>query len=331
MKKLQLEELNRYSVEEFKRLPKTPIVIVLDNIRSALNVGSIFRTADAFALQGIHLCGITAQPPHREILKTAIGATESVDWQYFPNPADSFDHLRREGYRIIGIEQTDASTPLQLFQTSTDQPCALVFGNEVGGLSDAILPQLDACIEIPQFGTKHSLNVAVCVGIVVWTFFQFQKMSAITNHQSPITNHQSPITMTYWLVKSEPFVYSYDDLLRDGVTDWSGVRNYGARNHLRAMKKGDLVLYYHSREGLEVVGIAQVVREHYPDPTAEKGDWSAVDLAPYKRLTRPVSLQAIKQEPGLANIGLVRIGRLSVMPLEKKEFFKIAEMGDTKL
>lgn len=182
MKKLQLEELNRYSVEEFKRLPKTPIVIVLDNIRSALNVGSIFRTADAFALQGIHLCGITAQPPHREILKTAIGATESVDWQYFPNPADSLDQLRREGYRIIGIEQTDASTPLQLFQTSTDQPCALVFGNEVGGLSDAILPQLDACIEIPQFGTKHSLNVAVCVGIVVWTFFQFQKMSAITNH-----------------------------------------------------------------------------------------------------------------------------------------------------
>ena len=137
--------------------------------------------------------------------------------------------------------------------------------------------------------------------------------------------------MTYWLVKSEPFVYSFDDLLRDSVTDWSGVRNYGARNNLRAMKQGDLVLYYHSREGLEVVGIAKVVKEHYPDPTAEKGDWSAVDLAPYKRLDKPVTLAAIKQEPSLANIGLVRIGRLSVMPLEKKEFLRIVEMGDTKL
>ncbi|MBK8492325.1 MAG: EVE domain-containing protein [Saprospirales bacterium] len=137
--------------------------------------------------------------------------------------------------------------------------------------------------------------------------------------------------MTYWLVKSEPFVYSYDDLLRDGTTDWSGVRNYGARNHLRGMKNGDLVLFYHSREGLEVVGIAKVVREYYPDPTAEKGDWSSVDLAPYKRLVNPVTLQAIKQEPDLANIGLVRIGRLSVMPLEKKEFLQIVKMSDTSL
>ena len=137
--------------------------------------------------------------------------------------------------------------------------------------------------------------------------------------------------MTYWLVKSEPFVYSYDDLLRDGTTDWSGVRNYGARNFLRAMKNGDLVLFYHSREGLEVVGIAKVVREHYPDPTAEKGDWSAVDLAPYKRLEKPVTLKAIKQESDLANIGLVRIGRLSVMPLEEKEFVKIVKMSDTEL
>lgn len=137
--------------------------------------------------------------------------------------------------------------------------------------------------------------------------------------------------MTYWLVKSEPFVYSYDDLLRDGTTDWSGVRNYGARNFLRAMKNGDLVMFYHSREGLEVVGIAKVVREHYPDPTAEKGDWSAVDLAPYKRLEKPVTLKAIKQESDLANIGLVRIGRLSVMPLEEKEFVKIVKMSDTEL
>jgi tRNA G18 (ribose-2'-O)-methylase SpoU len=167
MKKLKLEELNRYSAEEFKAVPKAPVVVVLDNIRSALNIGSIFRTADAFALRGIHLCGISAQPPHREILKTAIGATETVDWHYFPKTTDSVQRLREEGYRIIGIEQTDASIPLQAFK-SDEHPMALVFGNEVGGLSDDILPLLDACIEIPQYGTKHSLNVAVCAGIVIW-------------------------------------------------------------------------------------------------------------------------------------------------------------------
>ena len=137
--------------------------------------------------------------------------------------------------------------------------------------------------------------------------------------------------MQYWLVKSEPSEYSFDDLLRDGSTVWTGIRNYTARIHLRAMKTGDLVLYYHSREGLEVVGLAKVIREHYPDPTAETGDWSVVDLAPHLRLTRPVSLQEIKKTPELANIGLVRIGRLSVMPLEKNEFLKILEMGATKL
>lgn len=172
MKKLRLEELNRYSIEEFKSLPKTPMVLVLDNIRSALNVGSIFRTADAFALAGIHLCGITAQPPHREILKTAIGANESVRWQYFQKTADSVSLLKSQGYRILGIEQTDESTSLQDFSPKDEAPLALVFGNEVGGLSDDILPLLDASIEIPQFGTKHSLNVAVCVGIVVWHFFK---------------------------------------------------------------------------------------------------------------------------------------------------------------
>ncbi|MBK8492324.1 MAG: RNA methyltransferase [Saprospirales bacterium] len=172
MKKRQLQELNRHSIEAFKNLPKTPLVLVLDNIRSALNVGSIFRTSDAFALAGIHLCGITAQPPHREILKTAIGATESVDWQYFPHTVDSLAQLRQKGYRLIGIEQTDASTLLQEFQLESSQPCALVFGNEVGGLADEVLPLLDGCIEIPQFGTKHSLNVAVCVGIVVWHLLQ---------------------------------------------------------------------------------------------------------------------------------------------------------------
>lgn len=137
--------------------------------------------------------------------------------------------------------------------------------------------------------------------------------------------------MNYWLVKSEPFVYAFDDLLRDGRTTWDGVRNYTARNNLRAMREGDLVLYYHSREGLEVVGIARVVREAYPDTSAEKGDWSAVDLAPVQKLTIPVSLQAIKETPELQDIPLVRIGRLSVMPLNPAEFIRILEMGKTQV
>lgn len=137
--------------------------------------------------------------------------------------------------------------------------------------------------------------------------------------------------MKYWLVKSEPFVYSYDQLEKDGISMWEGVRNYAARNHLRGMEKDDLVLYYHSREGLEVVGIAKVDREHYPDPTAENGDWSVVDLVPYKRFTKSVSLKEIKQQPGLQNIALIRIGRLSVMPLEESEFLQICEMGATTM
>ena len=147
--------------------------------------------------------------------------------------------------------------------------------------------------------------------------------------ESRIQNQES--RMNYWLVKSEPFVYSFSDLQREGRTMWEGVRNYAARNNMRAMQKDDLVLYYHSREGLEVVGIAKVIREAYPDPTADKGDWSVVDLAPVKALEEAVSLKSIKQEPALANIGLVRIGRLSVMPLEKAEFEQILTMGKTAL
>jgi predicted RNA-binding protein with PUA-like domain len=135
--------------------------------------------------------------------------------------------------------------------------------------------------------------------------------------------------MNYWLVKSEPFVYSFEQLQREGKSMWEGVRNYAARNHLRAMKEGDLVLFYHSREGLEVVGITRVSREHYPDPTAEKGDWSVVDLVPVKPLQRPVALKEIKSVPELQNIGLVRQGRLSVMPLQADEFYKILQMGET--
>jgi predicted RNA-binding protein with PUA-like domain len=133
--------------------------------------------------------------------------------------------------------------------------------------------------------------------------------------------------MNYWLVKSEPDVYSFDDLERDGKTMWEGVRNYAARIHLRAMKKDDLVLFYHSRKGLEVVGVAKVVKEHYPDPTAESGDWSVVELSPEYRLSKPVPLKDIKQNPKLQNLPLVRIGRLSVMPVTKKEFEEILRMG----
>jgi len=137
--------------------------------------------------------------------------------------------------------------------------------------------------------------------------------------------------MHYWLVKSEPFVYPFEELEHTGRTMWEGVRNYMARNNLRAMKNGDLVLFYHSREGLEVVGLCTVIQEHYPDPTAESGDWSVVDLAPLKRLNKPVPLSVIKATPELQQIALVRMGRLSVMPLEKPEFEKILELGETVL
>ena len=138
-------------------------------------------------------------------------------------------------------------------------------------------------------------------------------------------------TMNYWLVKSEPDAYSYQDLVDEGTGMWDGVRNYTARNHLRSMKKGDLVLFYHSRQGLEVVGICKVVKEAYPDPTAEKGDWSAVDFKAVKLLKKPVPLSAIKEEPSLQEMPLVRIGRLSVMPVTEAEFKKVLEMGQTKV
>ncbi len=137
--------------------------------------------------------------------------------------------------------------------------------------------------------------------------------------------------MNYWLVKSEPYEYSYQDLEKDGKTMWSGVRNYAARNHLREMQHGDLVLYYHSRKGLEIVGLAKVEKEAYPDPTAEKGDWSAVDLVPVKSLQKAVSLKSIKATPELSDMPLVKIGRLSVMPIEATAFQKILEMAETSL
>jgi 23S rRNA (guanosine2251-2'-O)-methyltransferase len=171
MRKLQLEELGRISPEEFRKKEKTQIILVLDNIRSGLNVGSAFRTADAFALQGLYLCGITAQPPHREILKTAIGATESVDWKYFESVTEAAALLKEQGYRIMGIEQTDESEPIQEVVIDPEEKYAIILGNEVRGISEEVLEMLDKAVEVPQYGTKHSLNVSVCTGIVVWHFF----------------------------------------------------------------------------------------------------------------------------------------------------------------
>ncbi len=168
MRKLKMEELNRLSVKEFKQTPKTPIVIILDNIRSLHNVGSVFRTADAFSLEKIYLCGITGQPPHREIHKTALGATESVDWKYHKDTLIAIKEVKQQGYEILAIEQTDKSTLLNDFKIQKNKKYALIFGNEVSGIDEKILHAIDTCIQIPQYGTKHSLNVAVSVGIVVW-------------------------------------------------------------------------------------------------------------------------------------------------------------------
>lgn len=172
MRKLSLKELNRPTVAEFKAREKAPICLVLDGIRSALNVGSAFRTADAFALEKIYLCGITATPPHREILKTAIGATESVEWAYEKDVAMVIRRLQEQSYRVLAVEQVDERTLLQDVQVEKGQKYALVFGNEVQGVSEEAMAVVDGCVEVPQFGTKHSLNISVCLGIVVWEFFR---------------------------------------------------------------------------------------------------------------------------------------------------------------
>ncbi len=167
MRKLKLEELQRDDVESYKSKKKFPISIVLDNIRSAMNVGSFFRSSDAFAVKKIYLCGITAKPPHAEINKTAIGATRSVEWSYHPDIKQLIVELKSEDKYIIGIEQTTESVPLKDFKPNEEREIVLVFGNEVEGLSEIILELLDQCIEIKQYGTKHSLNVSVCGGVVL--------------------------------------------------------------------------------------------------------------------------------------------------------------------
>jgi tRNA G18 (ribose-2'-O)-methylase SpoU len=155
-------------VEQFRKTEKFPFIIVLDNVRSQSNVGSIFRTADAFLTEAIYLCGITAKPPHREIQKTALGATESVAWKYFSSTAKAVTELKNIGYKIIAIEQADGSVELQNLQVDNDHKYALVFGHEINGVDQEILNVCDQCVEIPQFGTKHSFNIAISVGIVLW-------------------------------------------------------------------------------------------------------------------------------------------------------------------
>ena len=169
-KKLKLEELGRIDVETFKNTAKIPLVIILDSVRSMHNVGAIFRTGDAFLIEKVVLCGITPQPPHREIHKAALGATESVDWIYEQDINVAIENLKKENFNIIGIEQTSDSQMITDFEIKSDEKYALILGNEVDGISDKALPNIDTFLEIPQLGTKHSLNVSVCGGIVIWEF-----------------------------------------------------------------------------------------------------------------------------------------------------------------
>jgi 23S rRNA (guanosine2251-2'-O)-methyltransferase len=167
MRKLTMDELGRKSAEEFRHAQKTPIIIVLDNVRSMNNIGSVFRTADAFLLEGIYLCGVTATPPHREIQKTALGATESVSWKHFATTMDAVNDLKAQGYTVYSVEQAENSTMLDKL-TISDKKIALVFGNEVSGVEQSVIDASAGCIEIPQYGTKHSINLSVSVGIVIW-------------------------------------------------------------------------------------------------------------------------------------------------------------------
>ena len=168
MRKLSMDELGRKSVEEFKQALKTPVIAVLDNIRSMHNVGSVFRTADAFLIEAIFLCGYTPTPPHRDINKTALGATESVDWISFTAATDAVAELKEKGYKIFAVEQTEGSVSLEKFAAAANDKIAVVFGNEVEGVQDAVLKLVDGSIEIPQLGMKHSLNISVAAGIVLW-------------------------------------------------------------------------------------------------------------------------------------------------------------------
>ena len=174
MRKLNTDELNRLSKEDFQKAEKLPIILILDNIRSLSNVGAFFRTADAFRIEALYLCGITACPPHREIHKTALGADEAVSWRYFETTEEACKQLRADHYQMFAVEQVEDSVPLQNF-TFLSQT-AYIFGNEVEGVSEEALPYCDGAIELPQEGTKHSLNVSVCAGIVMWEAFEQMKL-----------------------------------------------------------------------------------------------------------------------------------------------------------
>jgi len=170
MRKLRTVEIQRLSVEEFKRADKMPLIVVLDDVRSLYNVGSVFRSCDAFRVEAVWLCGITATPPNNEIHKTALGAEESVDWRYFDTADEAVAELHKMGYTVFSVEQAEGSTMLNDLQLDREKKYAVVFGNEVKGVHQSVIDQSDACLEIPQYGTKHSLNVSVTAGIVVYEF-----------------------------------------------------------------------------------------------------------------------------------------------------------------
>ena len=178
-RKLLITELNRKSVEEYKKSAKRPLIIVLDNVRSQHNIGSVFRSADAFAVEKILLCGISATPPSAEIHKAALGAEESVDWEYCQDSATIISRLKKDGYTILSVEQTENSTPLNDFSPEKGEKYAIVFGHEIRGVSQQVVDMSDAVIEIPQFGTKHSLNVSVAVGVVLWEICKIMDSSTL--------------------------------------------------------------------------------------------------------------------------------------------------------
>ena len=171
MRKIKNEELHRKSVDEFKSSDKLPVIIVLDNVRSLHNIGSIFRTADAFMIEAVYLCGISACPPHREIEKTALGATESVSWKYFKTTAEAIEELNTLNYQLIAIEQAEGGILLDQFLPE-EKKYALIFGHEINGVDETVMEKVHAAIEVPQSGTKHSLNISVCAGVVLWEFFK---------------------------------------------------------------------------------------------------------------------------------------------------------------
>jgi len=172
MRKLKITELNRISIEEFREAKKLSLIVVLDNVRSLYNIGSVFRTCDAFRIDSIYLCGISATPPHQEIHKTALGAEDTVNWKYFKDTIDAIEDLKSKGYYIYSIEQVEGSIMLENLQLDKDYKYAIVLGNEVKGVQQQVVDISDSCIEIPQYGTKHSLNVSTTAGIVIWDFFK---------------------------------------------------------------------------------------------------------------------------------------------------------------